>query len=212
MAGAGRAAAPHGEGEMGRRPGSPVGDGFVFVERARVVGQAKVETLQFISGVIETGSVGFPFRQSAPPPSMIMSRNVRITRLLAMTDSLAATQMQGLRFAGFLPPPAFWQPAVNVYINSDSLEVCMDLAGVRRDEVAVQAEARRLVVRGHRKMPDCGRGDDGCGRLLVMEIPEGSFERVLEFPVEVDPDQVEARQDHGWLLITLPRANQEERP
>lgn len=88
----------------------------------------------------------------------------------------------------------------------------MDLAGVRRDEVAVQAEARRLVVRGCRKMPDCGRGDDGCGRLLVMEVPEGSFERVLEFPVEVDPDQVEARQDHGWLLITLPRANQEERP
>ena len=68
-----------------------------------------------------------------------MSRNVRITRILAMTDYLAAAQMQGLRFAGFLPPAAFWQPAVNVYINSESLEVCMDLAGVRRDEVAVRA-------------------------------------------------------------------------
>ena len=141
-----------------------------------------------------------------------MSRNVRITRILAMTDYLAVAQMQGLRFAGFLPPAAFWQPAVNVYINSESLEVCMDLAGVRRDEVAVQAEARRLVVRGRRQMPDCGGGEAGCGRLLIMEIPEGSFERVLELPVEVDPDQVEARQDHGWLLITLPRAKQEDQP
>lgn len=197
---------------MGGRTGSLVRDGFVFVERARVVGQAEVGTIQFISDVMETGPPVSLFDSRHLLPPLIMSRNVRITRILAMTDYLAAAQMQGLRFAGFLPPAAFWQPAVNVYINSESLEVCMDLAGVRRDEVAVQAEARRLVVRGRRKMPDCGRGEDGCGRLLVMEIPEGSFERVLEFPVEVDPDQVEARQDHGWLLITLPRAKQEDRP
>lgn len=69
MAGAGRVAAPNSEGEMGGRAGSPAGDGFVFVERARVVGQAKVETLHFISDVVETGSMGFPFRQSVPPPS-----------------------------------------------------------------------------------------------------------------------------------------------
>lgn len=45
--------------------GSLVGDGFVFVERPRVVGQAEVGTLQFISDVMETGSVGFSCRQSA---------------------------------------------------------------------------------------------------------------------------------------------------
>jgi HSP20 family molecular chaperone IbpA len=37
-----------------------------------------------------------------------------------------------------------------------------------------------------------------------MEIQDGSFERVLEFPVMVDTERVIAKQDNGWLWITLP--------
>lgn len=54
---------------MGGRSGSLVGDGFVFVERPWVVGQAEVGTLQFISDAMETGLAGFSFRHLAPPPS-----------------------------------------------------------------------------------------------------------------------------------------------
>lgn len=139
-----------------------------------------------------------------------MSRSVRITRILAMTDRVAA-EMQGLHFAGFLPPTATWQPAVNVYAHSGGLEVCVDLAGVRHEDIVVHAEPRRLSIRGRREMPDCERPGPGCGRLLVMEIPEGAFERTLDFTIEIDPAQVQARQDAGWLWISLPRLNREER-
>jgi len=108
-----------------------------------------------------------------------------------------------------LPPDAAWQPSVNVYAHPGGLEVCVDLAGVEREAIVVHAEPRRLTVRGRRELPDCGRGEAGCGRLLVMEIPDGTFERVLEFAIEVDSDRVEARQDNGWLWISLPRLAKE---
>jgi HSP20 family molecular chaperone IbpA len=40
----------------------------------------------------------------------------------------------------------------------------------------------------------------------MMEIAEGPFERVLDFPVDVNPDQTAARQENGLLWITLPFA------
>ncbi|WP_395746091.1 Hsp20/alpha crystallin family protein [Prosthecobacter sp.] len=132
-----------------------------------------------------------------------MPRSIRLSRLFSMADQLAA-QLQGLQFAGWKSPEALWRPDVNVYAHSDRLEVCVDLAGVNKQEIQVEAEPRRLVVRGQRQTPD-GRCDaEACCRILVMEIPEGNFERVLEFPVAVDTERVTAKQENGWLWITLP--------
>lgn len=132
-----------------------------------------------------------------------MARNIRFTRIVSMADQLAA-QLQGLHFSGLQAADASWQPAVNVYAYADRIEVCVDLAGVRKQDIRVEVEPRRLVVRGHRKMPerDCERPP--CGRILVMEIVDGGFERMLEFPVDVDTERVDARQDNGWLWISLP--------
>jgi HSP20 family molecular chaperone IbpA len=140
-----------------------------------------------------------------------MAQSVRITRIIALTDHVA-TELRGLQFAGFRTPASSWQPAVNVYAHPDGLEVCVDLAGVRPEDVAVQAEPRRLRIQGHREPPDCGKPVAGCGRILIMEIPDGSFERIIEFSVEIDPHQVKARQSHGWLWISLPRPTQEAAP
>lgn len=140
-----------------------------------------------------------------------MSRSLRITRILAMTDRMAA-ELQGLHFAGVPLRNASWQPAVNVYAHAGGLEICVDLAGVHREEIEVHAEPQRLRIRGVRSLPDCGHPGAGCGRLLVMEIPDGRFERVIEFPQEIDPGRVRARQDNGWLWISLPQHHEEGRP
>lgn len=132
-----------------------------------------------------------------------MPRSIRLTRLFTMADQLA-NQLQGLQFAGLQSPEAVWRPDVNVYAHEDRLEVCVDLAGVAKPEIKVEVEPRRLVVRGQRQAPENGCEASSCCRILVMEIPDGSFERVLEFPMAVDTERVVARQDNGWLWITLP--------
>lgn len=138
-----------------------------------------------------------------------MPHSIRFTRLFSMADQLAA-QLQGLQFAGLQTPEAMWRPDVNVYAHEDRLEVCVDLAGVSKQEIKVEVEPRRLVVRGQRQEPDSGCEASACCRILVMEIPDGSFERVLEFPVAVDTEMVSAKQDNGWLWITLPLQKEEE--
>ncbi len=136
-----------------------------------------------------------------------MARNIRFNQIVSLADQIA-DQLQGLKFGSFQPLSATWQPAVNVYAYDGRLEVCVDLAGVAKQEITVEVEPHRLVVRGYRKAPGHAL-PEGCSRLLVMEIQDGAFERVLTLGVAVDPEQVSARQDNGWLWISLPKMEKE---
>lgn len=124
-------------------------------------------------------------------------------RIVSMTDQLAA-QLQRLHFASMQPLSDTWQPAVNVYAYDDHIKVCVELAGVRKQDIKVEVEQDRLMIRGQRQLPDSGFKHTTFSRILVMEIADGAFERILEFPVAVETDKVSARQDDGWLWITLP--------
>jgi HSP20 family protein len=97
-----------------------------------------------------------------------------------------------------------WQPEVNIYASLDGVEVCMDLAGVRKQDIKVEVQQRRLIVRGHRDLPTSSRVGPQCSRILVMEITDGRFERILDFPMDLDMAHVEARKENGWLWISLP--------
>lgn len=134
-----------------------------------------------------------------------MIRRIRFTRIATAANQIAA-QLQGLHFSAFHPPAVKWEPAVNVYAFKDRLEVCVDLSGVPKQDIHIDVEPRRLAIRGHRSSPDSGCGHPPCGRVLVMEIPDGNFERILGFPMDVDTAQVEARQEDGWVWISLPLA------
>ncbi|HYF37987.1 MAG TPA: Hsp20/alpha crystallin family protein [Prosthecobacter sp.] len=134
-----------------------------------------------------------------------MKHSIRFTRIVSRANQMVA-QLQGLQFTAAGLPMTGWLPAVNVYAYADRLEVCVDLAGVKREEVEVEVQSRRLTVRGHRAAPERGCERPPCGRILAMEIPDGDFERIIDFPVDVNTQQTEARQENGWLWIILPKA------
>lgn len=148
-------------------------------------------------------------RSDRPNLFHLMPGNIRFTRIVSMTDKLAA-QLQGLHFAGLQPRDLTWQPAMNIYAYADRFEVCVDLAGVRKQDIKVEVEPQRLVVRGHRQPPGSGCEPSSCCRILAMEIADGSFERLVELPVTVDTERVVAKQDNGWLWVTLPVIQQED--
>jgi len=134
-----------------------------------------------------------------------MAQSIRLTRILAHANQIA-TDLHDLHFGSLHRPSAAWRPPLNVYVFADRYEVCVELAGVPKGDIEVQVESRRLVIRGHREPPEQSCGQPACGRILVMEIPEGGFERIIEFPREVATHGVTARQENGWLWITLPLA------
>ena len=113
------------------------------------------------------------------------------------------SRLLGRHFAEFCPSHV-WMPPVNVYLTADRAEVCVELAGVRRDDIDLHVEPRRLTLRGRRHAPHPGAAEDQPVQLVSMEINHGPFERTVLLPREVDIAAVEARIADGLMWITLP--------
>jgi HSP20 family protein len=97
-----------------------------------------------------------------------------------------------------------WQPAVNAYRCAEGIAICVDLAGVDRRRIEVQAEPRRLIIRGFRQPPEPEGADLKPVQILVMEIDYGRFEREIVLPCDVEPEKVTAEQRNGLLWAYVP--------
>jgi HSP20 family molecular chaperone IbpA len=89
---------------------------------------------------------------------------------------------------------------------ADRLEICVDLAGVDRDDVHLTIEDHWLRIYGTREALDAKCCDSSRCRVLMMEIDDGPFERLLPLPADlaIDLEQVTARQENGLLWICVP--------
>lgn len=102
-----------------------------------------------------------------------------------------------------------WQPATNVYETRDAYYVCVELAGITREEIEIEcSDARIILINGKRRQP---RPDDVEGPLSIhaLEIDEGPFRREIDLPEDIDVDALEAAYNEGYLWITAPRKNRE---
>jgi HSP20 family protein len=114
-------------------------------------------------------------------------------------------------------PGETWTPNVNLYENETSYIVCVDLAGVVKDEIDLQVHRQSLTLRGNRRVPQ--QGIDGAAtasaageppqqpkyRVHLMEIDHGPFVREVELPHDVQSDRISASYRNGLLWIELPK-------
>jgi HSP20 family protein len=97
-----------------------------------------------------------------------------------------------------------WTPAINAYLVRGQIVICVDLAGVAREQIELEVEPRRLVLRGVRQSVDAiGEGGPPL-QVLALEIDQGFFYREISLPRSVDPGAVTAEQCNGLLWIRLP--------
>jgi HSP20 family protein len=97
-----------------------------------------------------------------------------------------------------------WRPAINAYRCREGIVVCVDLGGVKRSQIDLQVEPRRLVLRGTRPAPEPDPAVHEQLQVLAMEIDCGQFERELLLPANVDPQTATAEHRDGLLWIHLP--------
>lgn len=94
-----------------------------------------------------------------------------------------------------------WQPPTDAYETEAEFVVRIDVSGVRRDDLRINVDGDRLVVRGLRRdnMPS------GRKHFYKMEIVVGPFERALPLPRNVDTSEIEANYRDGILEIRCPK-------
>jgi HSP20 family protein len=97
-----------------------------------------------------------------------------------------------------------WHPHINAYRCPKCMTICVDLAGIDKDQINVQVEPRRLLLRGERQAPEPDGTNRRALQVLAMEIDYGPFEREVILPDEVDPERVTAEQRNGFLWVYLP--------
>ncbi len=93
-----------------------------------------------------------------------------------------------------------WVPNTDVYVTEEGLVIKVELAGIRREDLELMVEGKRLRISGQRP--------DGCRaphcKFLVMEINYGAFETVLELPEGYDLNTAKAAYQNGFLRIDVP--------
>jgi HSP20 family protein len=132
---------------------------------------------------------------------MDKSQSIRLKQLQGRLGTVVY-EFTKIQFSHY-SSPAPWQPAINTYRCRDSVVICVDLAGVNREEIDLRVEPHRLTLRGQRQPPE----PIGCGQamqILALEIDYGPFERELTLTTHVDPERVTAEQRNGLLWIYLP--------
>ena len=102
-------------------------------------------------------------------------------------------------------PSQHWQPAINFYESPDAYRLCVDLAGINPQEVDLHAEHGQLRITGFRPTPNIP-DLSSAQKIHVMEIDNGTFQRTVQIPSDVDIDRIAAKYRSGLLWISLPRA------
>ena len=106
--------------------------------------------------------------------------------------------------AGDFCPTDSWAPSINIYQLEDRIEVCVDLAGMDRKEIDLQAVPGRLVIRGVRPSPEPKDRQSKPMQIVAMEIDHGSFCRDISIPENADIDNITGEYREGMLWISLP--------
>jgi len=107
-------------------------------------------------------------------------------------------------FRGF-PAPGTRSPRYDMARSDTEYTILVDLPGVSKEALDVDAAGDTLTISGNRPQPDLPDGAE----VLRSERSHGRFSRTIRLPADVDVAAVRAKLDAGVLRVTLPRPGKE---
>jgi HSP20 family protein len=96
-------------------------------------------------------------------------------------------------------------PPINVFQQGEDLLAIIELPGVEKSSLEVQAKENTIRIAGKKTIsyPE----DVSVHR---RERISGEFDRTLSLPVQLDPDSIKAEYRDGVLALFLPRSEREK--
>jgi len=90
---------------------------------------------------------------------------------------------------------------IDLYQTPTDIIVQTMVAGVQPDNLSITITRDMITIKGKREE---NQSIDK-GNFFVQELYWGSFSRTISLPEEVDPEEAEAIEKHGLLIIKLPK-------
>lgn len=99
-----------------------------------------------------------------------------------------------------------WNPAVDVYEESDRFVIKAELPGLDRQDIEVDLNDRVLTLKGERSYENEVK-EDGYYR---KERAFGKFHRAFTLPANLNADEIKAEFKDGLLTINIPKPEEEK--
>lgn len=96
-------------------------------------------------------------------------------------------------------------PPINVFQQGDDILAIVELVGVDRNDLQIQAKENTIRISG-RKVINYPENSSVHRRERVW----GEFDRTLSLPVNLDPDGIKAEYRDGVLALLLPRSERDK--
>jgi HSP20 family protein len=95
--------------------------------------------------------------------------------------------------------------AVDVYQTPENIFIKTMVAGVKPEDLDVSISRDMVTVSGRREEARTTSDDD----YFLKELYWGEFSRTILLPSEIEPENAEAYEKHGLLIIRLPKVNKD---
>lgn len=97
-------------------------------------------------------------------------------------------------------------PALDLLETKDSIQVKVELPGVKKEDVHISIKDDVLTIKGEKKEEKEEKEES----RYYMERTYGSFSRSVSLPSRIQEDKIKASYKDGVLYIDLPRAEEEK--
>jgi HSP20 family protein len=96
-------------------------------------------------------------------------------------------------------------PPINVFQQGDNILAIIELPGVDKDKLQVEAKENTIRISGTKAI-----NYEDSASVHRRERDFGQFDRTLSIPVKLDPDGIKAEYQDGVLALFLPRAESDK--
>ncbi len=120
-----------------------------------------------------------------------------------LADEIGRLLDEVARSVGRHVPAGETTPAVDVVETDATVEIHVDLPGVRAEEVRVIVKNGVVIVAGEKLAQDAGQRADASFHLVERGF--GRFARAVRLPGAFDAGQASAKLEDGELRIVIPK-------
>ncbi len=95
-----------------------------------------------------------------------------------------------------------WSPPVDIEETENDIIVRVELPGMKKEDIKIRTTGDSITISGEKKHEAEEKGK----HFHRIERAYGRFERTIDLPVEVEPDNAKATYENGVLTVTLPKS------